>query len=155
MPMKNEQIVEMLNKLIKTGRDSQQMYETAAEDVRFAEYNILFQRYAEQRANFVTEMQEEVRRLGGSPAQSGTMEGKLHQGWMEVKSIATGQDEGAMLNECALSEEVTLREYEEALEKDLPANTRSILDRQYRLIREVYEHIGQLQDELPYPDKLP
>jgi uncharacterized protein (TIGR02284 family) len=155
MPMKNEQIVEILNKLIKTGRDSRHMYKTAAEDVRFAEYNVLFQRYAEQRANFVTELQEEVRRLGGSPVQSGTVAGKLHQGWMEVKSIATGQDEGAMLNECALSEEATLKEYEEALEKDLPANPRSILDRQYRLIQEVYEYIGQLQDEMPYPDKLP
>ena len=101
------------------------------------------------------EVEEEVRRLGGTPEQSGSLSGTLHQGWIELKSIATGQDEGAMLNECALNEKMMLNKYAEVLRQSLPQNARLIMTRQQRLSKESLKHLEQLQEKAPYPGKLP
>ena len=121
----------------------------------FATYHKLLKQYAEQRTGFIFELQEEVRRRGGTPRQSGSLSGKLHQSWIELKSIATGQDEGAMLNECALNEKLMLNKYTEALQQALPQNVRLILSRQYRLSRESLNHLEKLQEKVPYSGKLP
>jgi uncharacterized protein (TIGR02284 family) len=156
MTMTKEELSATLNHLVEAAKNSEKTYRTAAEDVRFAEYNVLFKSYAQQRGSFVRTLQEKVRLLGGDPEQSGTTSGKLHRGWIELKSIATGQDEGAILNEIALSEEATLETYDDILQKkDLPDDLRSVLSEQQRHIREVYDRVKALQKEYPYPDKLP
>jgi uncharacterized protein (TIGR02284 family) len=155
MTMTQEELTATLNHLVEAAKNSEKTYRTAADDVRFAEYNVLFQNYAQQRANFAKALQEKVQLLGGDPEQSGTTSGKLHRGWIEIKSIATGQDEGAILNEIALSEEATLETYDDILQKDLSNDLRPVLMEQQRHIREVYDRIKALQKEHPYPDKLP
>jgi len=144
-----------LNEIIEALHNSRRVYDTAAEDVRFVEYHKLLKQYAEQRTGFITEVEQEVQQLGGTPEQSGSLSGKLHQGWIELKSIATGQDEGAMLNECALNEKMMLDKYGEALQRELPQNARLVLTRQHRLSQETLEHLEKLQEEAPYPGKLP
>jgi uncharacterized protein (TIGR02284 family) len=155
MPESKAQTIAILNEIIEALHNSRRVYDTAAEDVRFAAYFKMLKQYAEQRTGFIAELQEEVRRLGGAPEQSGSLSGKFHQGWIELKSIATGQDEGAMLNECALNEKMMLNKYTEALQQELPRNVRLILTRQYRLSKETLDHLEKLQEEVPYPGKLP
>lgn len=155
MPESKEQTIATLNDIVEALHNSRRVYDTAAEDVRFAAYYKMLKEYAEQRSGFIAELQEEVRRLGGAPKQSGSLSGKVHQGWIELKSIATGQDEGAMLNECALNEKMMLNKYTEALQQELPQNIRLILTRQERLSRETLDHLEKLQEKTPYPGKLP
>jgi uncharacterized protein (TIGR02284 family) len=145
MIMKEFQTIGILNALIRTCRAGQLVFETAAKDVRFALHRELFEYYAQQRAEYMTELAKAVERLGGDPEQSGRIPGMLHRGWMEVKATATGDDGGAMLKECERGEALALEQYEMALKEEWPAEIRSILSRQYKAIKEVYDHIHQLQ----------
>ena len=67
----NEQVIATLNDLIQTCRDGQEGFRTAAEGVRSAELCERFQTYARQRASFIGELQDEVRRLGGGAQEGG------------------------------------------------------------------------------------
>ena len=46
-----------------------------------------------------TELEHEIRRLGGEPAAGGTVAGALHRGWVSVKSALSIQDDKAVLQE--------------------------------------------------------
>jgi uncharacterized protein (TIGR02284 family) len=45
-------------------------------------------------------------------------------------------DEGAVLAECERGEDVARKAYEDALSKDLPADVRSMIERQYQGVRQ-------------------
>ena len=71
------EVIATLNNLIETCRDGQEGFRAAAEGVRSAELRELFGGYALQRASFVGELQDEVRRLGGDPERSGSIVASL------------------------------------------------------------------------------
>src|ERR1051325_11392328 len=102
------QVISTLNGLIETCRDGQEGFRTAAEGVRGARLRELFQGYAGQRAAFAGELQEEVRRLGGEPAQTGSLVASLHRGWMGLRAALEGGDERAIAAECERGDGVAM-----------------------------------------------
>ena len=74
----NEEVISTLNDLIETCRDGQNGFQTAADGVKNPELKQLFNSYSRQRASFVGELQDEVRRLGSDPENSGSVAGALH-----------------------------------------------------------------------------
>src|SRR5918998_6242653 len=96
----NDNVISTLNGLIETCRDGQNGFQTAAEGVERSELKTLFHGYSQQRARFVGELQDEVRRLGGDPENSGSVAASLHRGWIDIKAAVTGRDDGAILSEC-------------------------------------------------------
>src|SRR5262245_53777686 len=99
MSMTNNEVIEILNDLVETCRDGQEGYRTAAEHIRNSEFRRLFNIFSQQRAQFVSELQAEVRRLNGEPVERGSMSGTLHHGWMSLKSSVLGYDEAAIIAE--------------------------------------------------------
>ena len=98
----NDDVISTINGLIETCKDGQEGYQQAAEGVQNSALKTLFYEYGQQRSQFSGELQELVRELGGSPENSGSFTGALHRGWIDIKSIVTGKDEGAILNEWSL-----------------------------------------------------
>jgi len=79
-PLTPEETVDRLNGLIQVSRDGEHGYRTAAADVHNSEMQTIFEEYAHQRAGFVKELETEVERLGGTPAQSGSIAAAVHRG---------------------------------------------------------------------------
>ena len=75
---------------------------------------------------------------------SGTVGGAIHRGWINLKAAVTGKNEEAIINECERGEEHAAHVYEDALQKDLPLDTRAIVERQYRGVVENLERVRAL-----------
>jgi uncharacterized protein (TIGR02284 family) len=141
----NEEVISTLNNLIETARDGQNGFQTAAEGVKNSDLKSLFYAYSQERARFVGELQDEVRRLGGDPETTGSVAATLHRGWIDIKSAVTGGDEGSIISECERGEDSALKNYDAALEVDLPANIRSIIERQYVQVKDAHDQIRSLE----------
>ena len=141
----NDNVISTLNGLIETCRDGQNGFQTAAEGVTNSELKTLFHGYSQQRAQFVGELQTEVRRLGGDPENMGSVAATLHRGWINIKSTVTGEDESAIIAECERGEDSAVSAYRDALDEDLPANIRTIVDRQYADIKQAHDRIRVLE----------
>ena len=68
-----------------------------------------------------------------------------HRAWVDIKSTITGMDEAAVLAECERGEDVARKAYEDALSKDLPADVRSMVERQYQGVRQHQDRVRQLR----------
>ena len=144
--MTNENIISTLNNLIETNKDGQEGFKTAAEGVQRSDLKTLFYEYSQQRSQFAGELQTAVRELGGDPETAGSISGTLHRGWLNIKSTVTGQDDSAVLNEAERGEDAAKSAYKDALEEELPANVRSIVEKQSSAILEAHDKIRNLRD---------
>lgn len=141
----NDEVISTLNNLIETCRDGQNGFQSAADGVKNPELKSLFYSYSQQRAQFVGELQDEVRHLGGDPETTGSVAATLHRGWIDIKSAVTGGDEGSIISECERGEDSAVSNYRGALDKDLPANVRSIVERQFSQVKEAHDRIRSLE----------
>ena len=65
--MTNDNDVSVLNGLIETTLDSMKGYEDAAKDAESTQYATMFADFARDRAKVATDLQNQVRDLGGDP----------------------------------------------------------------------------------------
>ena len=145
MATDSEKAISTLNDLIETCRDGEKGFRTAAENVKGAELKTLFSRFSQQRAQCAAELQNEVRRLGGDPEKSGSAVGAIHRGWMDIKSAVTGKADRAIITECERGEDSSVKNYEEALKKNLPADVYVLVNRQYNEIKQAHDRIRSLE----------
>jgi uncharacterized protein (TIGR02284 family) len=141
----NAEVIRTLNGLIETCRDGQEGFRTAAEGVTSSELKELFHSYSRQRASFVGELQDEVRRMGGEAEDSGSTSAALHRGWMGLRAVLSGGDDTAVLAECERGEEAALSNYRAALGTDMPASARSTVERQFAEVKEAHERVRNLE----------
>jgi uncharacterized protein (TIGR02284 family) len=139
-------VVSILNNLIETCKDGQEGFKTCAEDIKNPELKALFTKHAEECAHAAGELQTEVIALGGTPEDSTSVSGDLHRRWVDVKSIFTGKDEEAVLNEAERGEDVALKAYKEALAEPLPANVYAIIERQFHGVQRNHDQIKALRN---------
>lgn len=124
--------ISTLNDLIETCKDGANGFRSAAEAVTHPDAKALFLSRIPIIERSSTELQAEVRRLGGDPESTGTVAAAVHRGWMNLKAAVSGKDEAAILTECERGEELAVKNYEDALKADLPAQTRTIIAEQHR-----------------------
>ena len=144
--MNNDEVVSTLNNLIETCKDGQQGFKSAAEGVEKTQLKTFFYEMDQQRSQFVGELQTLVRGLGGDPETTGSLGGAIHRGWINIKSVVTGKDELAILNEAERGEDVAKNTYKEALEKALPANILAVVQNQYTAVQASHDTVKSLRD---------
>lgn len=145
MAMNNDDVVSVLNGLIETCKDGVDGFRTAAQGVKSSTAKTLFTTRIQSIERAESELETQVRRLGGDPEKSGSVAGALHRGWIDIKSTVTGKDDDAIIAECVRGEDVAVKNYEEALDKDLPADVRSMVERQYHGAMENRDAVRALQ----------
>src|ERR1041385_9334687 len=64
--MNNNEVISILNGLGETCKRGEEGFRSAAEGIRNSEFRRLFNIFAQQRAQFISELQAEVHRLGGN-----------------------------------------------------------------------------------------
>jgi uncharacterized protein (TIGR02284 family) len=142
----NDDTISTLNNLIQTCKDGADGFREAAQGVKSDDLRDLFTRYAQQRAQFTSELQDEVRKLGAEPETSGSIAASLHRGWINIREALQGNDESAVLNESERGEDVAIDAYQDALKQALPSDIMSIVERQYMQIREAHDRVKSLRN---------
>jgi uncharacterized protein (TIGR02284 family) len=142
----NDDVISTINGLIETCKDGQEGFKQAAEGVQNSQLKSVFYELGQQRSQFVGELQGLVRELGGDPENSGSFTGAIHRGWINIKSVVTGKDDTAILNECERGEDVAKNAYKEALEQNLPMNVQSTIQKQYSAVQSAHDQVKALRD---------
>ncbi|MGI4982920.1 MAG: PA2169 family four-helix-bundle protein [Janthinobacterium lividum] len=145
--MANE-VASVLNDLIETSKDGEQGFRKAAEETKDVELKALFASRAQDCATAVSALQAEVTRLGEKPETSGSVTGALHRGWLQVKATVTSQDDHSILSEVERGEDAAKKNYREALDKELPADVRALVEKQYQGVLQNHNVIRDLRDKL-------
>jgi len=144
--MDSKKAISTLNDLIETCRDGQNGFKEAAENVKSPDLKTFLNQIALERAQFVNELQLEVRTLGGDPQKSGSATAAMHRGWIDIKGTLTGKDDHSILSECERGEDSAVEAYKDALKLDLPSNIRSTIERQFQSIKLVHDRVKQMRD---------
>lgn len=139
--------VSVLNDLIETSKDGEQGFFKAAEDTTDLKLRTLFATRSQECANAASELQARVVALGGKPENRGSVTGALHRGWVDVKAALSTRDNHAILAECERGEDVAKKRYREALDKDLPADIRSLVELQFQGVLQNHDRIRELRDQ--------
>ncbi len=142
----NDEVISTLNGLIETCKDGQNGFKEAAEGVERSDLKSLFYEFSQQRSQFAGNLQTLVQTLGGDPETSGSVAAAIHRGWINIKSVVTGKDEGAILNECERGEDSAKGMYKSALELALPAHILETVQTQYTSVQAAHDKIKALRD---------
>jgi len=144
MAVNREEIIACLNDLIESCRDGEQGFRSAAEHAKHEQLKEFFGRCSYQRAQFASELQAEVRQLGGDPNEKGSVTGMFHRGWMNLKSAVTRGDQ-SILSECEWGDDTALRNYERVLKQNLPPNVLPVVKHQYTEIKGTRNRIREME----------
>jgi uncharacterized protein (TIGR02284 family) len=148
MGERNADVIGALNDLIETCKDAEQGFRTAAEAVPKygdTELRTVLNSHAQRRARFAAELQNEVLRRGGDPAQAGHVSAGFARGWMNLNLALTGASEASIIEECESSEKAAMRNYEAALKTSLPADLFAIVQDQYAEIKLAHTRLRSLE----------
>ena len=146
----NDKLVEVLNDLIQINNDRINGYEKAGEEIRDRDVDLqaLFSKLANDSRKYAAELSREVIRLGGNPDTGTTGSGKLYRVWMDVKTLFTGKDRQAILENCEFGEDAAQKAYREALASDaeISAETRQLITDQQASLKNSHDLIKKYRD---------
>ena len=146
--MNNHEVISVLNNLIETCTRGQNGFRNAAESIQNSEFRRLFNIFSQQRAQFITELQSEVHRLGGEAGKSDEARTATDK-TIPFRSAATKvggiRDEATVIAECQQEEETAVNDYQDALKADLPLDVQYVVKRQYMDIKDAFDRIRILQ----------
>src|SRR5207253_3567449 len=119
--MNNNEVISILNGLVETCRRGQEAFRGAAEGIRNSEFRRLFNIFAQQRTQFISELQAEIHRLGGDAGKGATTTARKDN-TIPFRLPATPEirDETVVIAGCQREEEAAVNDYQEALKADLP-----------------------------------
>jgi uncharacterized protein (TIGR02284 family) len=146
--MTADEVVNRLNELVEVSKDGQHGFETAARDVRNSELETMFNGFAKQRAAFALELQQEIERLGGNPADSGHLGGPLHRGWINLKAALSGGEAGPVIAACESGDDSAVASYSRVVDSDISGQTRVVVEKQYKQIQEALVRLRRLKAEI-------
>lgn len=138
--------VSILNELIQITKDSEEGFRTAANNVKEPSLKQIFLEKAESCNNAITDLQRKIKEIGGTPADSGSLLGAMHRGWVSIKGTLTGQDDLAILKECERGEDVIKATYAKALKNNLSEEIRPLIQKQYDGVLKDHDTIRDLRD---------
>lgn len=144
--MKPDQVVSTLNGLIETCRDGQNGFADAAEHIQNPQIKTFCLEQSRTRAQFVGELQQEVKGLGGDPENTGSAAAAMHRAWIDLKSALGGGDH-AILAACESGEDSAVKEFDKALKEQLPAPVRTVVERQRQNIKQAHDLVKSMRDQ--------
>ena len=148
----NEQTAEILNDLVKINNDriagyTRAMDETKPED---ADLRSLFQTMKAESAQYKSELETLVSRLGEEKAEGTRLDGKIYRAWMDVKATFSGNSRKTVLENCEFGEDAAQKAYKSALDSDgeLTAEARQLISAQKAALKTSHDKIKAMRDSI-------
>ena len=139
--------VNVLQGIIEKNYDAEKGYKKAMQDAKNPALKNFLKQQALQRSTFATAIDKELRDLGESPKESGSVTGKLHRAWIDIKSALAGNDDEAVLEEVIRGEKASVEEYEDAIKNTtLAPQIHSVLQSQLNDIQGTLNRVKTLED---------
>ena len=148
--IKNEDIVDDLNELVKINNDRIQGYLKAVEDTEDSQLDHLFNEMIVQSQNFRSQLADHIVRIDGTAVSEFTstdVSSKIHRAWIDIKSAVTGKDRDTVLSSVTFGESAAVEAYESAIENDkLPAYIKEDLTKQLSELKAAREKMDALKE---------
>jgi|SRR5450631_2216030 uncharacterized protein (TIGR02284 family) len=141
-----DDVKSVIDELIECSKDGEKGFVKAAEDAHDAELKSLFTQCAQRCREGAAELQSQVQAQGGSAEKTGSVAAALHRGWISLKQAVSSREDKAILEECERGEDYAKAQYRKALEHDLPANVRAIVERQNQGVIANHDRVRALRD---------
>ncbi len=144
--------IEVLNDLIQINNDRILGYESALKEIAALDKDlqVLFEALIQESYSYKGELIAAVSAMGGTPAATTTLAGKLYRMWMEVKTTFTGTDRKSILDSCAFGEDAWRKAYEAALLREdttpLDAGAHELIVQQYNNEKDSYNLVKKYRD---------
>ena len=146
----NENLIEVLNDLIKINNDRIDGYERALSELEDIDVDLkaIFQKMANESRENVTELSREVAVLGGEVETGTTNSGKIYRVWMDIKATFTGHNRTSVLESCEYGEDAAQEAYEDALstDADLSVDIRQLITSQKAALKKSHDVIKKYRD---------
>ncbi len=126
-------------RLIDACADGVEGHRKAAELVDDAVAKSLFELWANERTDFLVQLQNVAVRFGATEEDPGTATAAAHRGWMSLANVFG--DDGAVIEAAATGEKAAVDSYEAALATDLPDYARPVVISQYEQVRAILERL--------------
>lgn len=137
--------IKVLNQLITTTLDSAEGYSEAAKDADNPTFKNLFSQWARNRRDVASELQAQVRVLGGKPENSSSILGSAHRAFLNLRDSLSKGDKG-VVEEVERGEDYIKNKYEDALDdEDLSETIRPALGRAYDSVLEGHAQARNLK----------
>ena len=147
----NSHDISTLNGLIATTIDSADGYTEAAKDSEGGHFATLFTSRAAERREVATRLQQEVTRLGGNPEDDGTVLAGAHRMFLNLKSMMTGQDDKAIVNEVEAGEDHIKAKFEDALgDTKLSPAVRSVIEGCYSSVKAGHDEMRDIKHSMQH-----
>lgn len=142
----NENNVNLLQNIIEKNYDARKGYKKAMMDISNPELKNFMQQQARQRSGFTTAIDQEIRNLGNTPQENGSMAASLHRAWIDIKSRVANNADEIILEEIIRGEKAKVREYKGALKNNLLApQTHDLLQSQLEAIKNTLKYVKNLE----------
>jgi uncharacterized protein (TIGR02284 family) len=145
-PMNDTNIIATLNDLIEASKDGEKNMVLAAKAVRSPELARVLSDGEKANLAAAAELQDQVRKLGGTAEEEGSMRAAAHRGWTSVRSMLSSPDDMTILEECERGEGILRERYSDALKLDLPAPIRSMVERHHQVIVDNHYRVLDLRN---------
>lgn len=147
----NEDLVSVMNDLIRINNDRINGYEKAISETKDADDDLksVFRRMADESRQHKSELTLEVKKAGGEPVEDGTTaSGKIYRAWMDVKATFTGKDRHSVLAACEFGEDAAQKAYQQALEDEgtAGADIRQLVLKQKSALKASHDLIKRYRD---------
>lgn len=143
---RNDDLVSLLSRLCVACEQDAKRFERAAREVSNEELALLFSRYARRRSEFAKELGCHIDRMEGrEPAPLSFVRVQSRR-----QKLAARRDDGSILSDCEVSERALCALYEEALQRDLPDDLQTSLQRQSLAVSDVHAQMRDLCSALAW-----
>lgn len=143
--MKFNHIRSALNELINKNKDAYDGFHELAKAAEDEKTRALLEKYAADRADFVSVLEVELTRIGGQPTKKFNILDDLHRAWIDLKVNNSDNNLKAISEECVRGERIAIEDYEDIIEHiDMPHVTHKILLKQLEVIKERFVELENL-----------
>ena len=139
--------VDVLKDLVECCKDGEYGFRECAEQAKRQDLKSMFLQRADDCRRGAQELNDCIRKNGGSTEDGGSAMGAMHRGWVSIKSKLTSYDDKAVLEECERGEDNAKARYTKALQKNLPADMRQIVERQLQGVQRNHDQVKMLRDQ--------
>ena len=137
----NSETIEALKELVETNADSVKGYKAAADAIEDAEISSFFKEAAIERFKHVAELRVYLGLNNEDASTDGSVPGKLHRFWINVRGKVQDGDSHAILSEAERGEDVIKAAYEDVLKATAGSALNDVLLRQYSEVKKNHDRV--------------